>query len=267
MAKQIPLEKGQRFGSLTVVKELERVTGKPVQYLCQCDCGGSATPTKAALKSGNSKSCGCKGRFKPTSVIATGTRVHDIEVLNELPKEVKKPYMYLCRCTLCGKEVEFSKGQLLQETVRNCGCINNRLSTPHLQEGEQFGYLTVIEEAPRREKKPLEYLCRCQCGKVVPVTKYGLVAKNNLSCGCKNHRMVNVSLEYGQKFGRLMVLAERPHKPRAPITYLCQCDCGYMAVVNKAALVTGNTKSCGCMRKEYFDKIRKKPKLVENTGE
>jgi len=55
---------GQRFGRLTVVAPGETHTfpcGKRRRrWLCQCDCGGTATPFTADLRSGNTTSCGCR---------------------------------------------------------------------------------------------------------------------------------------------------------------------------------------------------------------
>jgi hypothetical protein len=54
---------GRRFGRLTVEQELASIkkqkyrTGKIV--VCLCDCGNSVTLDSRALKSGNTKSCGC----------------------------------------------------------------------------------------------------------------------------------------------------------------------------------------------------------------
>jgi hypothetical protein len=50
---------GQRFGKLTVVKEVPRKDRKHVRWLCLCDCGRSVEPTTDNLRSGNTKSCGC----------------------------------------------------------------------------------------------------------------------------------------------------------------------------------------------------------------
>lgn len=51
----------------------------------------------------------------------------------------------------------------------------------------------------------------------------------------------------GKRYGRLTVLREVdcPGKERR---YLCKCDCGGEKVVTRNCLVTGRTKSCGCMR-------------------
>lgn len=59
------------------------------------------------------------------------------------------------------------------------------------------------------------------------------IIKNNLS---------------GKKIGRLKVV-KISYKLRS--TYWeCQCDCGNKIVVKRSNLISGNTKSCGCLKKE-----------------
>jgi hypothetical protein len=57
---------GQRFGKLLVVKEVEPRIGfdrgnlvKKYNWLCLCDCGGSANRLLSSLRSGRAISCGC----------------------------------------------------------------------------------------------------------------------------------------------------------------------------------------------------------------
>lgn len=52
----------------------------------------------------------------------------------------------------------------------------------------------------------------------------------------------------GQRFGRLMVLAEAENKPRR---LLCRCDCGTEKVINAFSLTSGRSTSCGCYRREF----------------
>jgi hypothetical protein len=50
----------------------------------------------------------------------------------------------------------------------------------------------------------------------------------------------------GQRFGRLVALNYvEKHK------YLCQCDCGKQSTVSKYRLLKGETKSCGCLKREF----------------
>lgn len=62
------------------------------------------------------------------------------------------------------------------------------------------------------------------------------------------------NVKIGDRFGRLVVL-ERigthifPNKSKTPI-WRCLCDCGNYYNVISASLISGNTKSCGCLQEE-----------------
>lgn len=49
----------------------------------------------------------------------------------------------------------------------------------------------------------------------------------------------------GERFGRLVVVDVLDGRRRR-----CQCDCGNESIVHRCNLTTGNTQSCGCLRKE-----------------
>ncbi len=75
--RRIPIEVGQRFGRLVVVRELETVRtfdGKRSQsyrpFLLLCDCGNQATVMLNSLRIGNTTSCGC---YHSERTIATKT--------------------------------------------------------------------------------------------------------------------------------------------------------------------------------------------------
>jgi hypothetical protein len=55
----------------------------------------------------------------------------------------------------------------------------------------------------------------------------------------------------GQTFSRLTVMAHAPTPPRSTARWWrCQCACGQTLDVRSSALVSGNTKSCGCLKDE-----------------
>ena len=55
----------------------------------------------------------------------------------------------------------------------------------------------------------------------------------------------------GKRYGRLVVL-KRDGVSGGHASWLCQCDCGKMSVVDGNALRKGATQSCGCIQREMM---------------
>lgn len=56
----------------------------------------------------------------------------------------------------------------------------------------------------------------------------------------------------GEVFGRLTVIKlSKKSKPKA-IYWECLCQCGNIKSISSSSLCSGNTKSCGCLRKEML---------------
>lgn len=53
----------------------------------------------------------------------------------------------------------------------------------------------------------------------------------------------------GQIFGRLTVIKKTNNKDNKSM-WICLCSCGNRVFVNSGHLLSGNTKSCGCLNKE-----------------
>jgi hypothetical protein len=56
----------------------------------------------------------------------------------------------------------------------------------------------------------------------------------------------------GNKFGRLTVISDTGERPWGNVLWSCKCDCGNIVNVQSQSLVSGLTKSCGCLRKEVL---------------
>lgn len=54
----------------------------------------------------------------------------------------------------------------------------------------------------------------------------------------------------GQKFGRLTVIKKTSERKNGKVVWLCICDCGNEIKSQTSYLVTGDTSSCGCLKKE-----------------
>lgn len=63
MGKRIEIKEGQRFGRLTVIKEVKQqyyINSKPRRvFLMKCDCGNQKEISLTNFKNHNVKSCGC----------------------------------------------------------------------------------------------------------------------------------------------------------------------------------------------------------------
>ena len=70
-------------------------------------------------------------------------------------------------------------------------------------------------------------------------------------------------LELGTKFNRLTILKFSHSDKRWRRFYLCHCECGAEKTIMGSALVSGNTKSCGCLRRE----VGKNKRISENHSE
>ena len=69
----------------------------------------------------------------------------------------------------------------------------------------------------------------------------------------------------GQKFGRLEVIKldeEKTHPKH--IFWICECECGNIVSVKREYLTSGDTKSCGCLRREYARNISIMKEKVHN---
>lgn len=53
----------------------------------------------------------------------------------------------------------------------------------------------------------------------------------------------------GIRFSRLVVL-RRGSSCKAGSRWVCKCDCGSVVTVQRCALITENTKSCGCLKRD-----------------
>lgn len=102
------------------------------------------------------------------------------------------------------------------------------------------------------------WLCKCECGNIREVEGRRLVSGNSQSCGCYNKESVisrnknRAENLIGMKFERLTVINRVPnHMGR--VAWNCICECGNQTIVSSHDLKSGNTKSCGCLRKEQYE--------------
>lgn len=115
-------------------------------------------------------------------------------------------------------------------------------------EGMVFNYLTVLSFSHMKDGRSI-WNVKCKCGKELKVRGNSLLTGNTESCGCKikdnEYPFEDLS---GKRYGRWTVVS-RAWDARG-VSFNVVCDCGTKAIVRGHTLKDGESKSCGCLRKE-----------------
>src|ERR1039458_3417387 len=164
---------GQRFVSLVALERTPRVGKRTsASWKCQCDCGNIKNIESASLRSGNTKSCGCRIYKRHPQLFVS------LVALERTPRVGKRTSAsWKCQCD-CGNIKNIESASLRSGNTKSCGC---RIYKRHPIDSV-FGSLTVKEWLPR-----LRYLCVCKCGGCLSVKHSQLTTRLGLgrkSCGC-----------------------------------------------------------------------------------
>lgn len=206
-------------------------------------------------------------RFNKLLVIGRGEDYYD--------KRGQRTIRYNCQCD-CGKKTLVRASALRTGATKSCGCTRRESNIDkNLKDlsGMKFGRWTVLYRAESNTKsRGSKWHCRCECGTERDISGHSLIQGYSKSCGCyklqslrKNHDDI-----IGQKFGRWLVLGHGEdyvakngrHYPR----YLCVCECGNHGNITYRDLTKGLSVSCGCYRKEQFDKYIESTELFEDLS-
>lgn len=148
----------------------------------------------------------------------------------------------ICECQCENHTIStVSKYNLITGRSKSCGCTRYNKRKKDITD-ENFGDWTVIKMLPNRKA-----LCRCVCG--VEKELY----HSNLTRTGSNFKCNHIG-EVGKQFGNWLVLEELGNGK-----LLCQCQCENKTVkeLYKKAVLSGETKSCGCKKFEYTNIIGK----------
>ena len=115
--------------------------------------------------------------------------------------------------------------------------------------GCRSGRLVAIEPSEEKRNGATLWRCRCDCGKEILLEPYQITGEKVKSCGCLRSEKRIKDLT-GQRFGKLTALERLDEKSNRSYLWRCVCDCGNEVTVRANALTSGNTKSCGCAKRE-----------------
>jgi hypothetical protein len=145
--------------------------------LCRCECGEAKTAAAAALRCGDTKSCGCSPRGVS---VPPGTVFGRLTVIEEAPRTgVRGLRTMLCRCE-CGTVKAVGLGDLRKGSTTSCGRMQH-LAIVSVPPGTAFGHLTVIAETRLDGVRAM--LCQCDCGRQKTVKLSGLRSGRTITCG------------------------------------------------------------------------------------
>lgn len=125
--------------------------------------------------------------------------------------------------------------------------------------GQKFERLLVIEEAGRKGREVL-WKCLCDCGNYCFYVGHRLRKRRVISCGCAKkspRKRIKVEEIIGKTFHELTVI-KKAGKDKQGTLLLCQCSCGNTTLLHTRDIVSGNTRSCGCLgtkHKQYGTRL------------
>lgn len=196
-------------------------------------------------------------------------KITDIKILNRKEKDVE------LTCTLCGKvshKIFIVGRNKWREIKSTCECQKPqnepkdkviRNDDPSFL-GKQYGDYVVEEfvRVPHKNKSggTIFWKCKCiHCKQLITLLPHE--AKKNKECPCmkEERRSQFWASKIGERYGRLTVTGFE-FKGSNNIAYaLCDCDCGKKHICQYTALLSGQTKSCGCIKSEKMHG-RKEPR-------
>jgi hypothetical protein len=121
----------------------------------------------------------------------------------------------------------------------------NHVRPSNVVVGQRFGKL-IVTVTPETPKMTDACTCQCDCGTTKQYQVHNLVGGMSTSCGCSSSNWGSRNL-LGKKFGRLTVVGQsfRQGKRRY---WPCSCECGNTVHIVTNRLLSGHTKSCGCLK-------------------
>jgi len=122
--------------------------------------------------------------------------------------------------------------------------------------GQKFGRLTVVKFSHTKHEMSY-WSCRCECGAEKVTTRSRLLNGETKSCGClkKEVDASRIPIDMtGERYGRLIVIKFSHIKGKGISYWSCKCECGIEKNISRRCLISGNTKSCGCLSKENVKK-------------
>lgn len=282
---------GQRFGKLTAIKPVDE---KYYKFLCHCDCGNEIEVKRGHLVSGDTLSCGClkASNMKNTQRKTTFDGTAIFAITNGKPNKnnstgvkgvcfVERRKKYQAYITIKRKQIALGYYSNLEDARKARVMAEEKYFAPIINKyksenksrgrkiksyvGKKYNHLTIIAELGKGYVK-----AKCDCGNIIKATKSNIIYSQQKKCCSKNcpykekkYNRINIENIIGKKYNHLTILdefTEKNSKRKKFYKVHCRCDCGNIIEAEKYNVLSGHTKSCGCLKK------KQKPILNNITG-
>lgn len=152
------IEKGQKFGNLTIIEEVAPVCASR-KFKCYCDCGREEDKYLTNLKTGKQDCCSECSK-KRRRIDLTGKRFGLLTVI----KESEEPYKYYnpkCECICdCGNTLVTGRATLQSGTTQSCG-LSCALKVNPLVYTETWNSWWQMIQRCRQKRKNYENVTVC----------------------------------------------------------------------------------------------------------
>lgn len=179
----------------------------------------------------------------------------DLLILSRNDDKRKSTDVYWnCKCINCDASLVYSKTQL-KKFINTKGCPKCREKFENLINRE-FGRLIVIQRINDRvypnDERKINWLCKCECGNYTEATSNILKRGEKQSCGCLRKEKISEqrSLDLTEKRFYRLIAQNIIGKRNGNNVWHCICDCGKIKDTTTHLLMSGQTKSCGCLQRE-----------------
>ena len=131
-------------------------------------------------------------------------------------------------------------------------------------EGKVYNRWTVLKDEGGNK-----VFCRCECGTERWVDRWNLRSGGSTSCGCLKKEQIHERFTKdltGKVFGRLTVTGLAGKDKNQKLLWNTVCSCGQTKIVRGEQLIQGQTRSCGCLKREQTIKRCTKPMIGKTFG-
>lgn len=127
---------GQKFFSLTILDYVQRKDKKePLKVKCLCDCGNECVKVFEKVRSGHTKSCGCRITVRKTEKDYSefiGKKYNRLTILEYIGRAEDGHALVKCLCE-CGNIRINTIKDVTNGYVKSCGCLQKEITKKRVE--------------------------------------------------------------------------------------------------------------------------------------